>query len=60
MKPTSEKNKIVPESERIRKLGLNKKFYRIFSLTLTACIIAQIIILIILYLNLHIINTMAK
>jgi hypothetical protein len=60
MNTISEKNKIIPESEVTRRSGINRKFYRIFSLTLTACIIAQIIILIILYFNLHIINTMAK
>jgi hypothetical protein len=60
MKTNSEKNKIIPDNEVTRRFGFNKTFYRVVSITLTAFIIAQIIILIILYTNLHIINTMAE
>jgi hypothetical protein len=60
MKTNSEKNNIIPDNEVTRRFGFTETFYRIVSITLTACIIAQLIILIILYFNLHIINTMAK
>jgi hypothetical protein len=60
MKTNSEKNNIIPDIEVTRMFGFSETFYRIVSITLTACIIAQLVILIILYFNLHIINNMAK